>query len=272
MRRKDDDIAVHRDAPLKGILYTSEKRKKLPKPPVLPAHAAPRKPLLPALRHAAAAPFLALSSVIKKIFKHEPRDLPPVKAEFKTAPLPGNVQVAPPAPGISRVLSKSSEAEKQALKSWPLAVTCAGLRPRFRRRHPVYPPRVCRGKEKRHHQRQRPHGIRDHHGPRRSARFWTSSASRWTKTTWWTQDKNAAVSDDMQIVIRRAMSVTVSTMDGEKEIEMVAGTVDEALKKAGVAVDKNDEVYPRQDTFVQPDMKIQVVRVETKYETKNGKR
>ena len=71
--------------------------------------------------------------------------------------------------------------------------------------------------------------------------------------------------DGMQIVIHRAMPVTVSA-DGEtKKVNMLAGTVQDALDDAGITLGEEDEVYPSADTYITRGMSINVVRVEVEY-------
>jgi uncharacterized protein YabE (DUF348 family)/3D (Asp-Asp-Asp) domain-containing protein len=275
MRRKDDDIVVHRNAPLQGILYTKHTRKKLPKAPVSPAHAAHREPVLPVILRAVVAPFAGLASLFKKKRLISDRPLPVLKPEpkpvFINEPLPIENNSTPPAqPGLSRVLSKSSEKEKSALKNWPLAVTCAACALVSAGAIMFIPPAFAVEKK----------DVTINDGGLKVSAVTMDQTVGSLLDEFGIEmgdqdsinvDKSAAVSDDMEIMIHRAMPVKVSTMDGSKEVQMVAGTVQEALQKAGVAVDKNDEVYPSLDTYVEPDMEIQVVKVETKYETEKEK-
>ena len=78
---------------------------------------------------------------------------------------------------------------------------------------------------------------------------------------------SAKLQEDMEIVIRRANTVTISDEDGDTQIKMLAGTVGEALERAGVELGAKDEVYPASGVYVYAGMKINVVRVDVKYET-----
>ncbi len=71
------------------------------------------------------------------------------------------------------------------------------------------------------------------------------------------------LSEDMTIVIRRAMPVTIYSDAQTYEIDMIAGTVSDALEKSGVSVEPTDEIYPSAGTYVSADMEISVVRVTT---------
>ncbi len=72
------------------------------------------------------------------------------------------------------------------------------------------------------------------------------------------------IQEGMEIVIRRAMPITIRTQDGELSIEMIAGTVADALAKANVTPAPEDEIYPSTETFTRPEMVIDHIKVETK--------
>ncbi len=76
-------------------------------------------------------------------------------------------------------------------------------------------------------------------------------------------DMDAPVTADMNIVIRRAMPVTIFSEGQTYGVDMIAGTVQDAIDKAGVYVAETDEVYPSQDTYVSADMEISVIKVTT---------
>lgn len=75
------------------------------------------------------------------------------------------------------------------------------------------------------------------------------------------------ISDGMDIIIRRAMPLTVNAGTDSRDISMIAGTVGEALDLAGVRTDPDDEVYPSADSYVRPGMTIDYIDVQVKYDT-----
>ncbi|MGI6153364.1 MAG: G5 domain-containing protein [Christensenellaceae bacterium] len=70
------------------------------------------------------------------------------------------------------------------------------------------------------------------------------------------------VTGGMEIIIRRAMPVTVATKESEIEVSMVSGTVEDALALAGVEVDESDEVYPVLTAYVRSGMEIDHIHVD----------
>lgn len=73
------------------------------------------------------------------------------------------------------------------------------------------------------------------------------------------------LTDGMQIVIHRAMPVTVYA-DGEtQKVNMLAGTVGDVLSEAGITLGEEDEVYPSEKTYITSGMSINVIRVEVEY-------
>ena len=75
------------------------------------------------------------------------------------------------------------------------------------------------------------------------------------------------VEDGMDIIIRRAMPLTVNAGTDKKDISMIAGTVGEALELADVNLGPEDEVYPSTDSYVRPGMSIDYIEVEVKFNT-----
>ncbi len=75
------------------------------------------------------------------------------------------------------------------------------------------------------------------------------------------------VEDNMDIIIRRAMPLTVNAGVDTKDVSMIAGTVSEALNLAGVQVDSDDEVYPSTDSYIRPGMSIDYIKVDVKMVT-----
>jgi uncharacterized protein YabE (DUF348 family) len=75
---------------------------------------------------------------------------------------------------------------------------------------------------------------------------------------------------DTRPVPRAGLSVVVSTpkkvtvvADGErKQLTTTRPTVGDVLQEAGVALDTDDEIAPAVDTYVEPDQKLRVVRIE----------
>ncbi len=75
-------------------------------------------------------------------------------------------------------------------------------------------------------------------------------------------DPNAPITDGLEIIIRRAMPVTVNTEAESLTVNMVAGTVQDALDRAGVYPALQDEVYPSPDTFVRAGMRVDHIEVQ----------
>lgn len=75
------------------------------------------------------------------------------------------------------------------------------------------------------------------------------------------------IEEDMDIIIRRAMPLTVNAGTDRKDISMIAGTVSEALDLAGVDLSEDDEVYPSADSYVRPGMTIDYIDVEVHFNT-----
>ncbi len=67
--------------------------------------------------------------------------------------------------------------------------------------------------------------------------------------------------DNMEIVIKRAVPVTITTKDGEKEYLSAADTVGQALEELEIEIGEKDIVDPGLSTAVSRGMGIKVVRV-----------
>lgn len=74
----------------------------------------------------------------------------------------------------------------------------------------------------------------------------------------------APVTQGMEIVIKRAVPITIVKGKDTYDVLMLAGTVSEALEKAGLALAEQDEVYPSLDTYISTRTTIDVVEVTTK--------
>ncbi|MEG2542910.1 MAG: G5 domain-containing protein [Christensenellaceae bacterium] len=72
------------------------------------------------------------------------------------------------------------------------------------------------------------------------------------------------ISDGMELIIRRAMPLTIKTGNESIIVNMIAGTVADALAKAQVVPAPDDEVYPSPDTYIRSGMVIDHIVVETK--------
>ncbi len=72
------------------------------------------------------------------------------------------------------------------------------------------------------------------------------------------------IKNNMDIVIRRAMPLTINAGSQTKAVSMIAGTVSEALDLAGINVNEKDEVYPSTDSYVRPGMSIDYIDVVVK--------
>ena len=78
---------------------------------------------------------------------------------------------------------------------------------------------------------------------------------------------SAPVEENMEVVIRRAATLEIVDSDETVEVKMLAGTVGEALERAGVVLGSMDEVYPSLDTYIYAGLAINIIRVEVKYTT-----
>lgn len=76
------------------------------------------------------------------------------------------------------------------------------------------------------------------------------------------------VRDGLNVGIARAKTVTIRTKDGDKTVDMAQGTVHDALAKAEVIYDENDEITPSIDTDISDGLFISKVDVQVQYETK----
>ena len=80
---------------------------------------------------------------------------------------------------------------------------------------------------------------------------------------------NDSISEGETIEIRRALPLTIHNGTEVIELNMLAGTVDEALEKAGVEVTVDDEVYPAASSYITAGMTISVIHVTYEYVTEN---
>lgn len=76
-------------------------------------------------------------------------------------------------------------------------------------------------------------------------------------------DLNSPIVENMEIIIRRGMPVTIQSGRNSTTVNMVAGTVRDALIKAGVTPGEYDEVYPSLDSYVRAGMIIDHIIVQT---------
>lgn len=76
-------------------------------------------------------------------------------------------------------------------------------------------------------------------------------------------DINSPIVENMEIIIRRGMPVTIQSGRNSITVNMVAGTVRDALIKAGVTLGEYDEVYPSLDSYVRAGMIIDHIIVQT---------
>ncbi|MGI6152907.1 MAG: G5 domain-containing protein [Christensenellaceae bacterium] len=74
---------------------------------------------------------------------------------------------------------------------------------------------------------------------------------------------DAPIEEGMEIIIRRGMPISVASGPEEEiTVNMLAGTVADALFKAGVEPAPQDEVYPAVETYIRPGMHIEHIVVE----------
>lgn len=79
----------------------------------------------------------------------------------------------------------------------------------------------------------------------------------------------APITEGMEIVIRRAMPLTIVQGEKKTQVSMLAGTVEEAIARANITVAPEDEVYPVLDSYVSAGMSINIVDVDVKTITEN---
>ncbi len=80
--------------------------------------------------------------------------------------------------------------------------------------------------------------------------------------------KEAELTQGMEIIIKRALPITILIGNEEISVRMLAGTVQQALDAAGIKLDEQDEVYPTVDTYIASGITINIIEVtqETVYE------
>lgn len=81
----------------------------------------------------------------------------------------------------------------------------------------------------------------------------------------------AFVYEGMTVTIERAFGVTVIADDKTTQIDMLPGTVLEALDKVGIALGEDDETLPAPETALTTGMEIKVLRVTYTERTENEK-
>ena len=69
------------------------------------------------------------------------------------------------------------------------------------------------------------------------------------------------IADGMEIVIRRALPLTIVNGGEETQVKLLAGTVQEALERAGVEVSESDEVYPAMSSYISSGTTINIIKV-----------
>lgn len=80
--------------------------------------------------------------------------------------------------------------------------------------------------------------------------------------------KDTLLKEGMSISVQVAFPVRVTADGKTTQVEVVGGTVEEAIRAAGVSMDADDESTPAKDQAVAKGMEIQVDRVEYKLRTK----
>lgn len=79
--------------------------------------------------------------------------------------------------------------------------------------------------------------------------------------------KDTPLKEGMSICVQVAFPIKVTADGKTTEIEVVGGTVEEAIRAAGVSMDKDDESTPAKDQPVTEGMQIRVDRVEYQLRT-----
>ena len=72
------------------------------------------------------------------------------------------------------------------------------------------------------------------------------------------------VSSDKTVEISRSFGVTIICDGKEQNVEIASGTVADAIKRAGITLDEDDETVPTAESTLVTDMTIEVLRVEYK--------
>lgn len=75
-------------------------------------------------------------------------------------------------------------------------------------------------------------------------------------------DVNAVVTKDMVVEIINSFDVKINVDGEEKSVKTISSTVGDLLKEQKIILDKDDEVSPSQDTVLEADMVVDVLRVE----------
>ncbi|RKD30900.1 hypothetical protein BET03_13155 [Thermohalobacter berrensis] len=81
-------------------------------------------------------------------------------------------------------------------------------------------------------------------------------------------DLEQKLKDDMKIIIKRAVPVTILVDNKQIRKNTYLKTVEEVLNDTNIKVDNNDRISPRLDEEIKSNMEIKVTRVEEKIETK----
>lgn len=78
------------------------------------------------------------------------------------------------------------------------------------------------------------------------------------------------LTNGMQIMIHRAMPVTLYVNGEKQSVDILAGTVQDALDKAKITLGEYDEVYPELSANITSGMTINIIRVEVKQVTERS--
>jgi uncharacterized protein YabE (DUF348 family) len=79
--------------------------------------------------------------------------------------------------------------------------------------------------------------------------------------------RDARALPGMMMTVRRAKAVSATVDGGTKEWQTLAGTVEDAIADAGIALDEDDIVKPARGETVHAGTKISIVRVEVREES-----
>lgn len=80
-------------------------------------------------------------------------------------------------------------------------------------------------------------------------------------------DLDNSIKDGMEIIIRRAVPITLYNGEEKVELNTVAKDVKTVIEKLGIEVDGNDRVIPSLEKSIIKDMEIKIVKVEEKIYT-----
>lgn len=77
-------------------------------------------------------------------------------------------------------------------------------------------------------------------------------------------EMNSNVTNNLEIVIRRSIPVLIKAGAEELTVNVLAGTVSDALAKIGIIIGETDDIFPPLDTPVSANMRVEITGVTTR--------